>query len=147
MPSPDPSGSRALPELWGTTDTSEIPAQEASRSTDRVREMGGSSDRGGGEATHQIGVGHHRSYLPLLLRELGRTRRSLFGRALRFRADGREGDDLAKTRASRQDHGQPVDAEAEAARGGHAVLEGRQEVLVERVSLLVTTPALPELVL
>src|SRR5581483_3614291 len=35
-----------------------------------------------------------------------------------------------------QDHQQPVDAQAETARRGHAVLERRQEVLVHRVGLL-----------
>ncbi len=43
----------------------------------------------------------------------------------------REEDDVADRVAAREEHDEAVDAEAEAARGGHAALEGADEVLVD----------------
>src|SRR5688500_15387272 len=53
------------------------------------------------------------------------------------RSQVREQDDLADGGDAGQEHGQAVDADAEAATGGQAVLEGGEVVLVDAVGLLV----------
>ena len=60
-----------------------------------------------------------------LLREVATHTRANRVLALRFRPQQREQDHVADRRAVGQQHHQPVDADAQAAGGGHAVLAGR----------------------
>src|SRR5256885_11073054 len=58
---------------------------------------------------------------------------------LLFAAQGREQDHVADAGAVGQQHHQAVDADAAAACGGHAVLEGTNEVVVEVHGFVVAT--------
>ena len=58
------------------------------------------------------------------------------------RLHGREQDDVADGIRAAEHHAAPVDAEAQAAGGGHAVLQRHDEVLVHHVGLLVAVGAL-----
>src|SRR3954447_1944905 len=68
-------------------------------------------------------------------------------------ANGRSGahrgeeDDLPNTAPPGEDHDQPVDAHSHPAGGRHAVLERAEEVLVERLGLLVSGGGLAALLL
>ena len=53
-----------------------------------------------------------------------------------FRFKQREKDDVADRFRAGQEHRQAIDAEAESARGGHPMLEGKKEFLIEILRLL-----------
>src|SRR5262245_6993535 len=60
-------------------------------------------------------------------------------------AQGGEEDDLADGATAGEEHDEAVDADAEAAGGRHAVLQGDEEVLVQGLGLVVAGGAQPGL--